>query len=350
MSLNPQCSVVPPHIFDHMANHASDPEHRELGRRGLTHHLELHAEREANSLEKPARIDSAAVSQCKIYSAGNKKHLPGTPERVEGHGASTDVVVKEADEGALSTLRFYQTVFGRNSVDGQGLTLISTVHYEHKLDNAFWNGKQMIYGDGDTTLFDRFTKHIDVIGHELTHGVTQYTAHLAYHNQSGALNESISDVFGSMVKQKMLNQTADTADWLIGDGLLIPKTGVNRTALRSLKAPGSAYNDPKTLGVDPQPANMAHYKHSPDTPHHDFGGVHTNSGIPNKAFYEAAIGFGGHSWEKAGKIWYSVLTGGSLSSTAGFADFRNLTVEAAHELLGASGKHIVTKAWASVGL
>jgi Zn-dependent metalloprotease len=208
----------------------------------------------------------------------------------------------------------------------------------------------MIYGDGDGTLFDRFTKCLDVIGHELTHGVTQYTAHLAYHNQSGALNESISDVFGSMIKQKALNQTAANADWLVGAGLFLPKVGVNRAALRSMKAPGTAYDDPATIGKDPQPADMNHYVNLPDTPGGDFGGVHINSGIPNKAFYEASIGFGGHSWEKAGKVWYQVLTGGSLSSTATFVEFRNATVAAARTVFGSGGAQVVTKAWATVGL
>jgi Zn-dependent metalloprotease len=208
----------------------------------------------------------------------------------------------------------------------------------------------MVYGDGDGTLFDRFTKCLDVIGHELTHGVTQYTTNLAYHNQSGALNESISDVFGSMIKQKSLNQTAATADWLIGAGLFIPKAGVNRTALRSMKAPGTAYNDPSALGSDPQPAHMSHYKTLPDTQAGDWGGVHINSGIPNKAFYEAAMAFGGNSWDHAGKVWYTAITNGSVSSTASFADFRNATVAAATTLFGATGQAKLIHAWQVVGL
>jgi Zn-dependent metalloprotease len=95
---------------------------------------------------------------------------------------------------------------------------------------------------------------------------------------------------------------------------------------------------------------MNHYVNLPDTPGGDFGGVHINSGIPNKAFYEASIGFGGHSWEKAGKVWYQVLTGGSLSSTATFVEFRNATVAVAKTLFGAGGAQTVTKAWATVGL
>jgi len=272
----------------------------------------------------------------------------------DGQPASTDLAVNEADQGAKATADFYQTVFGRSSVDGRGLPLVSTVHYDQSYDNAFWDGGQMVYGDGDATLFDRFTKCVDVIGHELTHGVTQYATHLVYHNQPGALNESMSDVFGSMVRQKLHNEPSASADWLIGKGLFKaiqhPKPGEHRTALRSMKAPGTAYNDPRAIGKDPQPASMTHYMTLPDTDAGDFGGVHINSGIPNKAFYEAAIGFGGHSWESAGKIWFSVLTGGVLSSTATFEEFRDLTVAAAHTLFGTAGEKVVIKAWAAVAL
>jgi Zn-dependent metalloprotease len=355
------CCVVPPHIFSYMAEHADSPAHRDLARRALAIVATMHADREAQGARTNALISDSAMAALpgpaapvvvhrKTYTANNTVALPGTLVESDGSPASSDVAVQEADAGAQSTADFYSTVFGRSSVDGQGLTLISTVHYNNQYDNAFWNGGQMVYGDGDATIFDRFTKCLDVIGHELTHGVTQYTAHLVYHNQPGALNESISDVFGSMVKQKALNQTAATADWLIGAGLFIPKAGVNRTALRSMKAPGTAYDDPTTIGKDPQPADMAHYVTLPDTQQGDFGGVHINSGIPNKAFYEAAIGFGGSSWEKAGKVWYTALTGGALSSTASFAEFRNLTIAAANTLFGASGAQIVTAAWATVGL
>jgi Zn-dependent metalloprotease len=353
------CFVVPPQIFDYMAKNAELQEDRDLAQRALAQRAILHAEREVNSLRTRAMTDagafalappSVAVVHRKVYTAHKTVSVPGTLVRNEGQPPAADVAVNEAYDGSGTTWQFYETVLGRNSVDGHGLPLVSTVHYDQKYDNAFWNGNQMIYGDGDGTLFDRFTKCLDVIGHELTHGVTQYTAHLAYHNQSGALNESLSDVFGSMIKQKAHNQTAAAADWLIGAGLFIPKAGVNRTALRSMKAPGTAYNDPATIGHDPQPANMSHYVTLPDTPQGDFGGVHINSGIPNNAFYQAATGFGGNSWDKAGKVWYNVLTGGALSSTADFAAFRNATVAAANTLFGASGAQIVTQAWHTVGL
>ncbi len=355
------CFVVPPHIFDYMAEHAKSNAYRALARRAIAHLLRLHAEREANSLKTRTTIDAgliaplsrggvAATASCQVCDAANTISLPGNLVRDDGQPAASDIAINEAYDGSEATWAFYNSVFGRNSVDGHGLKLTSTVHYDHLYDNAFWNGSQMVYGDGDSTLFDRFTKCLDVIGHELTHGVTQYTTNLAYHNQSGAINESISDVFGSMIKQKSLNQSVAAADWLIGEGLFIPKAGVNRTALRSMKAPGTAYDDPDTIGSDPQPSHMDHYSTFPDTPKGDFGGVHINSGIPNKAFYEAAIALGGNAWENAGKVWYLAITNGSVHSTANFADFRNATTAAAKTLFGDSGEQKLVQAWAVVGL
>ena len=177
------------------------------------------------------------------------------------------------------------------------MRLDSSVHYGHAYDNAFWDGTQMVYGDGDGKLFERFTLAVDVIGHELTHGVTQSTSQLEYVDQSGALNEAVSDIFGTFVEH---SGKADPADWLIGEGLFTSK--VQGVALRSMKAPGTAYDDP-VLGKDPQPATMKGYVETTD----DDGGVHINSGIPNRAFYLAAVSIGGNAWEKAGQIWYDAL-------------------------------------------
>lgn len=203
----------------------------------------------------------------------------------------------------------------------------------------------MVFGDGDGEIFLDFTIPIDVIGHELTHGVTQYTANLTYYGQPGALNESMSDVFGALIKQYTLGQTATEADWLIGAGLLAP--GVSGKALRSMKEPGSAYDD-DVLGKDPQPATMDDYVRTG----RDNGGVHINSGIPNHAFYLAATALGGHAWERAGQIWFDVLTGGDLPERAMFTDFASLTVKAARERFGDGGDEFraVAKAWEQVGV
>jgi Zn-dependent metalloprotease len=193
-------------------------------------------------------------------------------------------------------------------------------------------------------LFNRFTIALDVIGHELTHGVTQYEANLDYVNQAGALNESISDVFGSLVKQYQRKQTADEADWVIGVGLFT--ANVKGVGIRSMKRPGSAYDDP-VLGRDPQPMHMDHYVNTSQ----DNGGIHINSGIPNHAFYMVARLIGGYAWEKAGAIWYRALTE-KLKANSNFTDAANYTYQAAADLFGKGSleQKAVLSAWAAVGI
>jgi Zn-dependent metalloprotease len=205
----------------------------------------------------------------------------------------------------------------------------------------------MIFGDGDGQLFTDFTRSLDVIAHELTHGVTQFTAGLEYRNQSGALNESISDVFGSLVKQWSAKQTADQADWLIGAEVFTPDLGGD--ALRSMKEPGKAYNNP-ILGRDPQPDNMSKYVNLPDTDEGDHGGVHINSGIPNKAFFLTAINIGGFAWEAPGRVWYAALQA-SLPETD-FLEFANTTYLKAGQFYGeqSTEQQAVLSAWREVGV
>ncbi|GAF01751.1 M4 family metallopeptidase [Saccharicrinis fermentans] len=285
-----------------------------------------------------------------VYTAQNTNTLPGVLARKEGDSATGDPQVDEAYEGAGATYDLYDQIFGRNSIDNNGMDLISTIRYMKGYDNAFWNGEQMVYGEGDEDLpeeerlFNRFTIAIDIIGHELTHGITQYEANLVYQGQSGALNESFSDVFGSLVKQRVKKQTAVNADWIIGEGLFT--SNVNGVGIRSMKQPGSAYNDP-TLGTDPQPGHMNEYVETT----RDNGGVHINSGIPNKAFYLTALEIGGYAWEKAGKIWYMTLKE-KLSQTANFEQAANITYQVAGDLYGQNSLEqvAVAKAWKAVGL
>ncbi|MFN3923845.1 MAG: M4 family metallopeptidase, partial [Pseudarthrobacter sp.] len=254
-----------------------------------------------------------------------------------------DAAADEAYDGLGHTHRLYADVFGRNSIDGRGLPLNATVHFGQLYDNAFWDGKQMVFGDGDGEVFERFTKSLSVIGHELAHGVTQYSAALVYRNQAGALNESMSDVFGALVEQYVNNQSAAEASWLIGEGIFTPD--VEGRALRSLRAPGTAYDD-DVLGKDPQPDSMDTYVRTSA----DNGGVHINSGIPNRAFYLVAESLGGNAWDSPGRIWYEALTGGSLPPAATFRVFARATAASAMELFGSgSPEHdAVQLAWETV--
>ena len=278
--------------------------------------------------------------------------LPGVIVRQEGDPPSDDPAVNEAYDGAGETYDLFQEAYGRNSIDDQGLPLDSSVHYGQGYDNAFWNGQQMVYGDGDEDLpegerlFNRFTIAMEIIGHELTHGITQYEADLVYRDQPGALNESFSDVFGALMKQWALKQTADQASWLIGEGLFT--ANVDGVAIRSMKDPGSAYNDP-VLGHDTQPGHMDQYQDLPNW--YDNGGVHINSGIPNHAFYFIATEIGGYAWEKAGEIWYLTLKD-RLRRRSDFQDAADMTFQVAGELFGdgSSEQRAVSNGWARVGV
>jgi len=341
------CTIVPPHILDKLAS-TDDPDLSGAARATLEHDARHRTRRRAHAVAAvpaPATAPTPADHPVRtIYDAEHREDLPGRKVLTEGGPQPKDASVVRAYAGLGATFETYLKAYGRHSVDGRGLPLNASVHYLSGYNNAFWDGHQMVFGDGDGKIFLDFTLPVDVIGHELTHGVTQYTANLDYHGQSGALNESVSDVFGSLIKQYSLGQTADQADWLIGAGLLAP--GVHGQALRSMKAPGTAYDDPR-LGKDPQPATMAGYY----TGSQDEGGVHINSGIPNHAFYLVAAALGGHAWESAGQIWYDTLTGGSLATDADFAAFGAATVAAARARYGEGAEvQAVRAAWSTVGV
>jgi Zn-dependent metalloprotease len=287
-------------------------------------------------------------SAIKVYDAHglpfNSFELPGTLLGDNDDPPRSDVAAKQAFDGASATLSFYDEVLGRDGIDDAGMDVISSVHVSdtlgHAWENAAWISTQMVYGEGGH-LFraGSLTSAVDVIGHELTHGVTQFTAALEYRGQSGALNESMSDVFGSMIKQRVLGQTAATADWLIGAGLLVDPAA---RALRSMIDPGTAFPG------DPQPGTMGDFVELPDNQRGDNGGVHINSGIPNRAFALAATKLGGNSWDRAGRIWYKTLAE-RLRSDSQFTDAAQATLDVAEELFpGGEVRALVEDAWREV--
>lgn len=280
-----------------------------------------------------------------ISDAQRQEVLPGVRVRGEDDPATGDAAADEAFDGLGATFDFLWDAFARNSLDGSGGALLATVHYGQDYDNAFWNGERMVFGDGDGEVFTGFTGSLTVIAHELAHGVIEDQGGLLYRGQSGALNESIADVFGVLAEQHHLDQTTDEAAWLIGEGIFTD--AVQGTALRSLAAPGTAYDD-DVLGRDPQPAHMSGYVVTRD----DNGGVHINSGIPNHAFYLVATALGGRAWERAGLIWYRALTSGTLPSTADFATFANVTLAAALAEYGEESEEVaaVRSGWTGVGV
>lgn len=336
--------ILPPHLLRHLARQTA-AELRDLAawaERTLWLSERLRGRREWLGAIAAAAGTPTGERRRTIYDAGGAEDLPGVRVRGEGDPPTGDPEVDEAYDGAGDTWTFWFQALGRNSIDGRGMRLDASVHYGQRYDNAFWNGAQMVYGDGDGILFNRFTSSVDVIGHELAHGVTQREANLAYHGQAGALNESFSDVFGVLVRQYASRQLASEADWLVGAGLFTAR--VHGRALRSMAAPGTAYDDPR-LGRDPQPAHMRDYVETWD----DGGGVHINSGIPNRAFHLAAIAFGGHAWERAGRIWYEALRE-RLREESRFADAAAATLDVARRAFGRDAAGIVKDAWREVGV
>ena len=333
-------TVIPPYILRRIIDHGNEHQQR-YARQTLTHVQTLMAEGHA----KPHAPQAVARGELirDIYNANNTQSLPGESVRKEGQPSNGDVAVDEAYDYLGVTHEFFWKIYQRDSLDNKGLVLSGTVHYGEEYQNAFWNGQQMVFGDGDGEIFNRFTIAIDVVAHELSHGVTETEAGLIYFEQAGALNESLSDVFGSLVKQYHLGQTATEADWIIGEGLLAE--GINGEGLRSMSAPGTAYDDP-LLGKDPQPAHMNDFIKTRE----DNGGVHLNSGIPNHAFYLAATALGGYAWEKAGYAWYDTVCDRSLAQNADFAAFARLTIEHGGTRSGSSVANAIEAAWKQVGV
>ena len=350
--IHPHCTIVPPYLlmrlaqldgpkFARAAAAARDSLLRDSRIRQLRDGTHPRAHPSARSL--PTR--TPGESDRTISDAGGLERLPGRRVRTEGQPAGTDPAVTESYDSLGATQAMYWNQFGRDSIDDGGMPMDATVHYGQTYDNAFWDGERMVFGDGDGQVFNRFTISPSVIGHELTHGVTQFTANLEYQGQSGALNESISDVFGALVEQNLRGQPTSAASWLIGEGLFTEQ--VEGIALRSMKAPGTAYND-DVLGKDPQPDSMAGYIETDD----DNGGVHLNSGIPNRAFYLVAEAIGGNAWEMPGRIWYDTLTGPLLRPQSDFAAFAAATADTAARLYGngSTAHDAVLRAWATVGV
>jgi Zn-dependent metalloprotease len=340
----PHACIIPPDLLAAVAREA-DADQREallntlqLDQSFRVARAEIAATTIAPAQSVAPRVGAGTPNRAIYDQAHSTATTPGNLARSEGQAPVADVSVNQAYDNFGYTYKLYWDLFHRDSVDDQGMQIQGLVHFGTNYDNAFWDGAgHMFFGDGDGQLLTDTTKGIDVVGHELTHGVTQHEANLRYSGQSGALNESISDVFGSLVKQYHLGQDAATADWLIGADIVGPQLA---PALRSMKAPGTANK------YDSQPSTMDRYVNTTS----DNGGVHTNSGIPNHAFYVIATTIGGNAWDAAGQIWYDTLVDPRLKPNASFAKFAGLTLRAARTRYGATSSEAtaVKTGWDSV--
>ncbi|HLE81072.1 MAG TPA: M4 family metallopeptidase [Dehalococcoidia bacterium] len=335
-----RCLFVPPHVLESLARTGL-----EEARLSVQQSKQTRAKRSSAVVDMPAlkAAKAAGPAAREVYDCNHTWNQRVNLVRSEGGPATPDQAATDVYDSGGKVRDYLKTALGRNSIDNLGMNLLLNVHYGENYMNAFWDGDEMTFGDGDGTIFATFSKSLDVVAHELAHGVTQFTANLDYYSQSGALNEHFSDVFGTVITQYAGGQTAHNADWLIGDEIMGPQ--LYGEALRSMKAPGTAH-DNKLLGKDPQPAHMKDYFAGPE----DNRGVHINSGIPNRAFYLTSMEIG---TDKAALVWYTALQ--KLWSSANFNDAVAVIVESAR-ILTKDGKvplgstQTVRSAFAAVGL
>lgn len=349
------CFAIPMKAFRRLAERSSELDARAQQAQASAA-ARLRTARHACALETPVGLAARGKPKKKptrtVYDVAGKTSLPGDLVRSEGERPTDDTAVNEAYDNAGLVLRFYREVFGRNSIDGRGGEVQSAVHFGRGFGNAMWSGTQMVYGDGNNDVAG-FTGALDIIAHELTHGVVQHIVpgglgvvrvpvkerefkdqKYALKGQAGALNESLSDIVGSMVKQWKAGEDAAKADWLVGESIFAPHHG---DAVRSLKDPG---NTRITWFGDEQIRTMDEYHESSDP--------HDASGIPNHAFYLAARKIGGKSWEKAGRVWFDAYC--ALKPDSTFADAAHATCRAAETKFGEnSAVHkAVVSAWKRV--
>lgn len=334
------CTIIPPHIQERLKEHPDrEVQSKAHEHAPLTNRIR---ERRARGILSAPKVNDRPAA-IKVYTALNLEMLPGVRIPMVEWVSQTDVYVKEAYESTVAVYNYFKSIHGLNSFDGRGMDIKATVHYGKQYCNAFWNGEQFAMGDGDGKVMDRFTGSLSVVGHEAMHAVIQLRfGDLNYDRQSGALNESIADSFGVTIEQESKKQTSREASWLVGDEVLI------EGALRSMKNPGHGYRNHPTLGDDPQPAHMADYIVMSD----DDGGVHINSGIPNKAFYEASVAADGNTWETTAPVWFKSLS--FIKPTIQFEEFARITVRVVEEDTaygpGSSMATAVRGAWEAVGI
>jgi Zn-dependent metalloprotease len=302
----------------------------------------LHAE-DGRTLDTHSRIHTAQNRA--VYSANNGTSLPGTLKRGETGAATGDSHVDMNHAHLGTTYQCYFQNFARDSFNNAGAQLKSTVHYDRNYVNAYWNGSQMVYGDGDGVQSDPLGKSLDVTVHELTHAVTSSESDLVYSNEPGALNEGMSDIFSAYCEAWTKNWVTDAAVYMIGDDVWTPAT------------PGDAL---RYMSNPTRDGSSKDYYPERYTGFSDNGGVHWNSGIANLAFYLLSEG-GTHprgktttvatgiGIQKAGKIFYEA-NANCMTSSSNFAAAKTCTEQKAEQFYGAAEKDAVTKAWAAVGV
>ncbi len=328
--------IIPPVMLDEIMKRSQNAERERI----IAEQIKLVQRIIAETGHSPIDPRTPGLALREIWDAKDQEDRVGVKIRGEN---DPDVGDRDADDAFAFTgvvREFYRSVHGRNSIDANGMNLVSVVHFGQKFNNAFWSNRRMTYGRGDQIIFARFVL-LDVTGHEMTHGVTEYESGAIYWGQSGSLNEHFSDVFGKLVEIWSKKSRSDLIDWLIGRGIFT--SSVNGEGLRNMLKPGTAYNDPK-LGRDRQPAHMKDYI----VTRSDNGGVHSNSGIPNGVFARFVMESGDWAWEAPGQIWFAARK--KAGSNPSFGSFAFYTIEAARELGFPQHVDKLLAAWRGAGV
>lgn len=342
------CFAVPKRLLAQLANEDDDPQHCNLLRSQVDHSSRLRAQRAVCSQLGPQAQRGKKLLARRVFDAQGQTLLPGKLLRDEDDPPISDPDADMAYENVGVAMQFFKEVLGRDSVDGKGMRIDACVHYGFRFANAMWTGEQMIVGDGDGRHIHGLAHSLGIIAHEFVHGVTQHIVRgglgvvevsggpPALKGEAGALNESFSDVFASMIKQWHAGQEVAQADWLLGEDILAPGAG---RAIRSLKDPG---NNRLTWRNDDQIKDYRRYK--PTDP------AHKASGIPNHAFYLAAMRLGGKSWETLGRIWLKAFDRLRVRGT--FLDAAHYTLDVAATLHGkrSEAHDAVKAAWKKVNV
>lgn len=339
------CCALPKTLLKHLAREAHGTD-GELLESQIDHSSELRARRAVLSRSRPPPKPGKQLLHRQVFDAQGRTLLPGKLLRDEDDPPTRDKHADETYENVGIAMQFYKSVLGRDSVDGRGMRIDASVHYGFRFANAMWTGEQMIVGDGDGRLVTGLARSLGIIAHEFSHGVTQHIVRGGLgvvkvpgrppelKGEAGALNESFSDVFASMIKQWHAGQDAREADWLLGEDILAPHAG---KAIRSLRDPG---NKRLTWDRDDQIRDYLHYRPTDE--------AHKASGIANHAFYLAAAELGGKSWEQLGTVWLKAFD--RLRARATFLDAAHATMDVAAALhgRGAASHEAVKAAWKKV--
>ena len=342
------CFAVPKNLLKQLADDTDDDDHRKLLHDQIAHSSKLRGQRGAQSVARPPAKTGKQLLHRQVFDAQGQIFLPGQLLRDEDDPPTKDKDANQAYENVGIAMQFFKTVLGRDSVDGKGMRVDATVHYGLRFTNAMWTGEQMIVGDGDGRHIKGLAHSLGIIAHEFAHGVTQHIVRgglgvvevtgqpPTLKGEAGALNESFSDVFASMVKQWHADQDVTQADWLLGEDIMAPGSG---KAIRSLKDPG---NNRLTWRNDDQIKDYKRYKPTDE--------AHKASGIANHAFYLAATELGGKSWETLARIWLKGFDRLRVRGT--FLDAAHYTMDVAATLHGKGSRphNAIKAAWRKVNV